>query len=272
MLASGGGAGGTCDKRCAVTFGTGDLHARLAHRTGSRSLRTDDFTEMTVKLREGIYWSDGVEFTADDLIYTVETMKNTEGMTYTGQFSKYVDTIEKPDNYTVVFNLTEPNSRFHGLFTVRWSACFMMPKHIFENVEDPVAFTFNPPVSLGAYTLRDSDPNGKWFLWERREDWQRTSLARLGDVTVKYAMYIDPGPSDARVLAQTAHQLDVIHDCTPEGRITLARTSPKLWLAEEITQPTSEGVNSITVCQPSVMMLVSPRQADDSSTIGPGSR
>ena len=28
-----------------------------------------DFTEMTVKLRQGIFWSDGVEFTADDLVY-----------------------------------------------------------------------------------------------------------------------------------------------------------------------------------------------------------
>src|SRR5712671_3748623 len=29
-----------------------------------------DFTEMTVKLRKGIFWSDGVEFGADDLVYT----------------------------------------------------------------------------------------------------------------------------------------------------------------------------------------------------------
>ena len=39
-----------------------------------------------------------------------------------------------------------------------------------------------------------------------------------------------------------------------------------------ITQPTSEGVNSITVCQPSVMMLFLPCQREDRSTIGPGSR
>ena len=102
----------------------------------------------------------------------------------------------------------------------------MMPKHIFEQAEDPLAFTFNPPVSLGAYKLRDFDPNGQWYLWERREDWQRTSVARLGDVDIKYAMYIAPGPSDKRVLAQMAHELDVIHDCTPEGRITLAKQSP----------------------------------------------
>ena len=32
-----------------------------------------DFTEITVKLRQGILWSDGVEFTSDDVRYTVET-------------------------------------------------------------------------------------------------------------------------------------------------------------------------------------------------------
>jgi len=36
----------------------------------------------------------------------------------------------------------------------------------------------------------------------------------------------DPGPSDKRVIAQMSHELDVIHDCTPEGRITLAKQNP----------------------------------------------
>ncbi|MBI1299242.1 ABC transporter substrate-binding protein [bacterium] len=191
-----------------------------------KPIYNEDFTQMTVKLREGIYWSDGVEFTADDLIYTVDVQKNTPGLAYTGQFTKYVASMEKPDNYTVVFNLAEPNSRFHGLFTVRWSACFMMPKHIFEQQADVVAFTFNPPVSLGPYVLKDFDPQGNWYLWERREDWQRTTLARFGEPAPKFAMYIAPGPSDKKVMAQTAGDLDVIHDIAPEGMITLARTNP----------------------------------------------
>jgi peptide/nickel transport system substrate-binding protein len=191
-----------------------------------KPIYNDDFTQMTVKLREGIYWSDGVEFTADDLYYTVDVQMRDPGFQYNGLFAGNIDHMEQPDRNTVVFYLKEPNSRFHAGFTVRWQACYMMPKHIFEQQEDPLAFTFYPPVSLGAYTLRDLDPNGKWFLWERREDWQRTSIARLGDVDIKYAMYIDPGPSDKRVIAQIAHELDVIHDCTPEGRITLAKESP----------------------------------------------
>ncbi|MBN1312558.1 MAG: ABC transporter substrate-binding protein [Anaerolineae bacterium] len=185
-----------------------------------------DFTQMTVKLRQGLYWSDGVEFTADDLYYTVDLAMKTKGLSNNGLFNGNIDRLEQPDKYTVIFYLKAPNSRFHAAFTVRWGATYMMPKHIFEKEQDPVAFKFNPPVSLGAYTLKDFDPNGKWYLWQLRDDWKKTSVALLGDCAVKYAMYIDPGPSDKRVIAQTAHQLDVIHDCTPEGRITLAKTSP----------------------------------------------
>ena len=186
----------------------------------------EDFTQMTVKLREGIYWSDGVEFTADDLYYTVDLLKNTPGMAESGPVRRQhrpYGTARQKYRYLLPEGpqLTLPRCLYRAL-----GRLYMMPKHIFEQAEDPVAFTFNPPVSLGAYTLRDFDPNGKWFLWERREDWQRTSVARLGDVDVKYAMYIDPGPSDKRVIAQTAHELDVIHDCTPEGRITLAKKNP----------------------------------------------
>jgi peptide/nickel transport system substrate-binding protein len=185
-----------------------------------------DFTQMTVKLSKGIYWSDGVEFTADDLIYTVEAQMKTPGMAYTGQFTTYVDHMEKPDNYTVVFYFKKPNSRFHGLFTVRWSACFIMPKHVFEKQADIRAFKFNPPVGLGPYVLKDYDPNGNWYLWEKRKDWQRTTLARFGEPQPKYAMYIAPGPSDKKVIAQTQKDLDVIHDIAPEGMITLAKTNP----------------------------------------------
>ena len=191
-----------------------------------RPIYNDDFTQMTVKLRQGLYWSDGVEFTADDVIYTVQIQKDTPGMAFTGQFREYVASMEKPDNYTVVFNLTRPNSRFHGLFTVRWSACFIMPKHIFERQADPVAFKFNPPVSLSSYVLRDFDPDGTWYLWERREDWERTSLARFGMPGPRFAMYTAPGPSDMKVMSMQNAELDVIHDITPEGMITLARTNP----------------------------------------------
>lgn len=184
-----------------------------------------DFTEMTVKLRPGIFWSDGKEFTADDVVFTTETHLKTNGLVRSAQFQLNVASIEAPDPHTVVFKLKKPNSRFHALFTVRWNAAWIMPKHIFEG-KDPLKFDFNPPVSIGAYKLHSYDPNGQWFTWERREDWQRTTLGRFGEPGPRYVTYVDPGPPDRRVIAQMNHQLDVIHDVSPEGMLTLAKDSP----------------------------------------------
>jgi len=184
-----------------------------------------DFTEMTVKLRPGIFWSDGVEFTAADVLFTTETHLKTNGLVRSAQFQLNVASVEAPDQRTVVFKLKKPNSRFHSLFTVRWNAAWIMPKHVFEG-KDPLKFDFNPPVSLGAYTLHGYDPNGQWFTWAKRDDWQRTTLARFGEPAPRYVTYVDPGPPDRRVIAQMNHELDVIHDVSPEGMFKLAKDSP----------------------------------------------
>ncbi len=182
-----------------------------------------DYTEMTVKVRDGIAWSDGTPFSADDLVYTIETHMKTSGLRWSAPVQVQVADVTKADSNTVVFKLKKPNSRFHALFTVRWNAMWMMPKHVFEKAGDPLKFAFNPPISLGAYTLHGFDPNGKWFTWHKRADWQKTTLAKFGEPGPRYVSYIDPGPPDKRVIAQLNHQLDVIHDTSPEGMFTLVK-------------------------------------------------
>lgn len=190
-----------------------------------------NFTEMRVKLRRGIYWSDGVEFTSADVKFTVDMMIKTPGMRWSAVLANAVETVEAPDAETVIFKLKRPNSRFHSLFTVRWNAIWIAPKHIFEKVEDPNKFAFEKPISLSAYVLHSHDPDGKWYIWQRRSDWQRTSLARFGEPAPRYLAYVDPGPPDKRVIAQMNKELDVVHDIAPEGMFTLARQNPtsKAW-------------------------------------------
>jgi len=40
-------------------------------------LYNEDFTRLTIKLRDGIYWSDGIPFTAEDVVYTILTVRDT---------------------------------------------------------------------------------------------------------------------------------------------------------------------------------------------------
>ena len=182
-----------------------------------------DFTEMTVKLRQGILWSDGVEFTADDVVFTVEKQAATPATQWNGSFSTQVAEVTAPDKYTVVFKLKAPNSRFHAVFSVRWNAAWIMPKHILEKVDDILTYDFNPPVSLGAYTLHSFDPNGTWYIWEKRKDWDKTTIALVGEPKPKYVIYRNNISTDNRLIEMRNGNLDMIHDLSPEGTFSIVQ-------------------------------------------------
>ena len=182
-----------------------------------------DFSEMTVPLRDGIYWSDGEKFTAKDVVFTVETQMNTPGMTWSGAFSTQVESVDAPDDLTVHFVLQNPNSRFHSIFSVRWNAAWIMPEHIFSGVDDVLTYDFNPPVGLGPYTLHSFDPNGTWYIWEKREDWDRTAIVDFGEPMPQYAIYRNNMPLDNRLIEMNNGDLDMIHDLTPEGMFSIVK-------------------------------------------------
>lgn len=186
----------------------------------------EDFTQMTLKLRQGCYWSDGVEITADDILYGIETTMKTPGMAYSDQLNLYVDKVYKTDDYTVVFELKEPNARFHSNFLDRWGAWRPFPKHIFEKVDDPITFDFNPPISSGPYVLKDYDRAGYWTLWEKREDWERTPTGILyGEPKPKYVLFYYYGEETNRVIAQANHNLDIT-ELSFEGFRSITQRNP----------------------------------------------
>ena len=49
-----------------------------------------------------------------------------------------------------------------------------------SSIADPKTYDFNPPVGLGPYTLNSFDPNGAWYIWEKRADWDKTAMAAVG--------------------------------------------------------------------------------------------
>jgi peptide/nickel transport system substrate-binding protein len=198
----------------------GSLYNELA--TGPWEYNAD-FTEMTAKLKQGIKWSDGVDFTSADIKYTVETQIATPGLTWSAPFSAQVASVETPDDYTVHFKLKQPNARFHTVFMTFWNGAWIMPKHVFEKVEDIKSYDFNPPVGLGPYTLHSYDPNGAWYIWQRREDWQATGMAEWGEPGPKYVIYESIPSTDKRMIEMVNGNLDMIHDLSPEGMFNLAK-------------------------------------------------
>ncbi|MCB0065188.1 MAG: ABC transporter substrate-binding protein [Caldilineaceae bacterium] len=204
----------------------------------SDPMYNEDFTQMSVDLRDNIYWSDGEQFTADDLVYTVELIKSNEGLNANGwhtQLNQFLDSVEKTGDFSVQFNLNQPNPRFHNLFEARWNGIYMMPQHIFEEVEDPATFTFSPPVTLGAYTVEQSDPNGYWELLKQRDDWDRTPAGIVVDEPgPPYVLTIFYGDSAKKAIAMSRGELDVYFDVDFEAFETTLDTTPtaRSWYTE----------------------------------------
>lgn len=198
----------------------------------------DDFTQMTVKLRDNLYWSDGVQFTADDLVYTVETLAGTPELTASGwsaQLGQFLDSVEKVDDFTVQFNINQSNPRFHTMFETAWNGIYMMPKHVMETVDDLVTAKFEDPVVLGAYRPIEFDPNGFWELFERREDWERTPAGIItGNAGPKYVLIIFYGDSAHKSIAMSRGELDVYFDADIEAFQATLDTTPsaRSWYTE----------------------------------------
>lgn len=200
--------------------GTGESYPELA--AAMPEVLNDEYTRFRVTLKEGIYWSDGVEFTTDDIIYTLDTyFKDREKLT-NGNINRivnYVKSYEAIDKYTFEVETVNPAYDFHtvmGVYT--WASPFIpVPKHIFEQQDDVSAFRNTYPVTLGPYVVKEYDPNGFWQLWERREDWERSAWGWMGEPKPKYVLYKDFGPEESRVLAFVQGQYDVDTFMSPDS-------------------------------------------------------
>ena len=179
----------------------------------------DDFTKFRITLREGLYWSDGVELTIDDVAYTIDVVLNTPEFPYSGFLAQVVDSYEIIDTYTMELTTKRPEPRLSETLGVTvWGDSFrVVPKHVWEN-EDPTTYSNYPPVSSGPYVVRDADPNGSWFLYEKREDWERTDVGMLiGEPGPQYILFRFYGTEERRIIAGIQHNLDIFTDITPES-------------------------------------------------------
>jgi peptide/nickel transport system substrate-binding protein len=193
--------------------GTGESYGELA--AGPVEVLNDEHTQFRFTLKEGIYWSDGVEFTADDVIYTLETNFACKDIaTRVGGVVTYIkeDSWAKIDDYTVEVETQKPSYDFQQNMGVRtWGSNFVpLPKHVFEN-ENACEFKNTYPATLGPYVMKEYDENGFWHLWELREDWERSAWADLDKdgFMPKYVLYKDYGPEEVRSLSFVQNAYDV---------------------------------------------------------------
>lgn len=135
-----------------------------------------DFTEITVKMRAGTEWSDGVPLTAEDVKFTLEMLRdNAPDLDYSSIYAEWLDSVTVPDPLTAIIKLKKSGPRWfnRNLALGHENHQVIMPKHIWEG-QDPVTFTnFDLakgwPVGSGPYKLVES--SSRQQIMDRNDDW-----------------------------------------------------------------------------------------------------
>ncbi len=180
----------------------------------------DDATEWTLKLRKGITWNDGVPFTVDDIIYSIELQIGNEKLGNHFYWVEWLDKMEKIDDLTVKFTLKKPNvrfaaERFGGALGLFQDA--IVPKHIWEKVEDPTTFknfdlAQGLPLGTGAYIVAKVTTNE--VIMVRNDNWwgAKTGMAKLPEP--KKLVYSYVGTEEVRTQTAIDNGFDSMQDIT----------------------------------------------------------
>ena len=152
----------------------------------------DQETEYVVNLKEGLKWSDGSELNADDVVFTVNLIKNPQVSSITGWDSVNV---EKIDNLAVKFTLSATYAPFAHSLTFP-----VLPRHVLEKI--PVSdiregvYSSSPSVTSGPFALRlvqDSVNDGtKKIIHMTANPYYHGGLAKLE----RFQLYVYPNKDD----------------------------------------------------------------------------
>jgi len=170
-----------------------------------------DYTSITVNLRAGVLWSDGKPFTADDVVFTYQTIMGNPKLTYNAETNAYVKSVEKVNDLTVKFNLKSANPRFHLIREAFpavgiWGGLSILPKHIWEG-KDALTFKNYPPVGTGPYKLVNATNAARTY--ERRDDWWGIKVFGVTPAP-KTINFMYAGDETATALALAANELDTV--------------------------------------------------------------
>lgn len=101
-----------------------------------------------IKLRKGVKWHDGKEFTAEDVKYTLELINNPNFKAYTRQGHGLVKDIAISSPYEISWTMSKAYAPYLALLA--WT--FMVPKHVLSTAADPNTAPFNSaPIGTGPF-------------------------------------------------------------------------------------------------------------------------
>jgi len=188
----------------------------------------DDFTEITLKLHDGVTWCDGVQMTSDDVKFTLEMIRDDPNASdpYTSIYKEWLKEVEVVDPLTSIIKLNKPGPRwFHdNLALGHENHEVIMPKHIWEPLLTAAGGDVTQikdydlekglPCGTGPYKIVASGP--QQMVADRRDTWWGTETGFMDHMPAPERLILIPVASDeAMSQLQIANQIDTGNPLQP---------------------------------------------------------
>ncbi|GAA3749407.1 ABC transporter substrate-binding protein [Plantactinospora mayteni] len=155
----------------------------------------DDGRRLNLTIREGVKWSDGTPFSAEDVAFTFNLIRDNPKINQSGL--PIVEAVATdPTHASITFS--------QGVYTqlnLIAGRTWIVPKHLWTTIPDPSAFTNEKPVGTGAFTLASFSQQN--YVFERNPNYWET-----GKPKIKGMRFHQFASADSAIAALAAGQLD----------------------------------------------------------------
>lgn len=173
-----------------------------------------DFTVVTIKLRNGVEWADGIAFGCHDVKYTLEMLgANAPDLSYSSVMKEWVKGVDcAADDLTATINLSKSGPRWmrDNLALGHENHLVMVPEHVWKT-QDPKTFSnFDLakgwPLGTGAYKLVSTSE--QQMVMDRRSDWWGKKTGFMDDPVPERVIMVSVGGDENMAQQLIANEVD----------------------------------------------------------------